>query len=48
VEEGTKFDPDTVTVVPIGPLVGDNDIDGAVTVKRALAESLSLSMAVTK
>lgn len=46
-EEGTKFDPDTVTVVPIGPLVGDRDIDGVVTVKRAFAESLLSSMAVT-
>jgi hypothetical protein len=47
VDDGTKFDPDAVTVVPIGPLVGDNDINGAVTVKRALAESLLSSIALT-
>jgi hypothetical protein len=33
IELGMKFEPVIVTVVPEGPLVGFNDIDGITTVK---------------
>jgi hypothetical protein len=44
--EAAKPCPDTVTIVPAGPLVGEMVIDG-VTVKLVEAELLLASVAVT-
>ena len=45
VELGQKLEPDTVTDVPTGPLVGDNAIEDTVTVKVVEAEWLLASVA---
>ena len=46
VEEAAKPVPDTLTLVAVGPLVGDNVID-VVTVNVAVAELELASLAVT-
>ncbi len=47
VEVGAKFPPVTVTTVPSGPESGLSVIEGAATVKRALAVLALASVALT-